>query len=834
MVGIVIVSHSKELAESLCEMALQVGRSVVPIATAGGVDDAKDPIGTDAVKIVHAIEEVYSPDGVLVFMDMGSAVLSAETALDFLDVEKKKKIRLSGAPLVEGVISAVVQSASGLGIEEIMDEADKAILPKRNQLGLQKQQKSREKQKSDHSEDNVLKNRYRLKNTLGLHARPAAQIVKTVSLHDASASVRNITRDSSFVNAKSMNSLITLNARQNDEVEVMTSGPESSELHSKLAILFGNNFGEPTTPVKKQTAPFKKKQISVSDILEGIPVSAGIGIGNIQQHIVKLPDISEAKATSTDEELKQFEEALNRAIQDLDTVIANSRKKFGEEEAAIFEAHKLLVRDPELIDKVKKSITQHKNTAAFAWKTELEYFIGLYANAVDGSMLATKAVDLIDVGLRVLGYLMDVPDTGIKAKENTIMITNELSPSAVAQLDSNNILAICTAKGSENSHGAILARSLGIPAVFGLGKVITGLPDGTPAAVDGEKGVLFINPDEHCRAELIQKKKEWIALREKANAQTCKVAITQDGHPINVQANVGNTEDVVRATEQGAEGIGLFRTEFLFMERDNPPDEDYQYSIYKKAAALVNGNPVTIRTIDIGGDKPVPYLQMEMEENPFLGCRGIRYALSNPTLFKTQLRAILRASSEANISVMFPMISTVTELKVAFSVLEECKQELKKRKQSFNEDIRAGIMVEVPSAVKSLTAMAEWIDFISLGTNDLGQYIMAADRMNPNVAYLCSNYEPALLKVIHEAVTVAKENGLKISVCGEMARDTLLTPLLIGLGIDTFSMDALGIPEFKWYARNLSTSESASLVHTVLGLKESDEVKAYLASHRKK
>lgn len=834
MVGIVIVSHSNELAESLREMALQVGKSVVPIASAGGVDDANDPIGTDAVKILHAIEEVYSSDGVLVFMDMGSAVLSTETALDLLDKEKKKKIKLSGAPLVEGVISAVVQSASGLGIEEIMDEADKAIIPKRNQLGLQKQQVSGKKQKSDHSEENILKNKYRLKNTLGLHARPAAQIVKTISLHDASASVRNITRDSSFVNAKSMNSLITLNARQNDEVEVMTSGPESSELQSKLTSLFQKNFGESTAPAKKQSFSTKKHKIPSSGIVEGIPISAGIGIGEIYQHVLKLPDVSDEQATNTEHELKQLEKALNGVTEDLDYIIESSRKKFGDDEAAIFEAHKLLVKDPELLGKVRVSIIQNNNTAAYAWKTELEYFIGLYDNAAEGSMLSAKAVDLVDVGLRVLGYLMDVPKTGVKITENAIMVTNNLSPTDVAQIDSSKVVAICTAKGSENSHGAILARSLGIPAVFGLGEAITELPDGTTAAVDGEKGVMFIEPDKALRAELLQKKNEWIEFREKAKAQKHEPAITRDGHPLNVQANVGNMEDVHQAIEQGAEGIGLFRTEFLFMERDEAPNEDYQYNVYKKTAKMSNGNPVIIRTIDIGGDKPVPYLQMEKEENPFLGCRGIRYALLHPDLLKTQLRAILRASADGNISVMFPMISTVTELKEACSVLDECKQELKSQEIPFDQDMRVGIMVEVPSVVKNLSVMAEFIDFISLGTNDLSQYVMAADRMNPKVAHLSSHYEPALLKVMCEAVSVAKENGLKVSVCGEMARDTNVTPLLIGMGIDTFSMNALGVPEFKWHARNLNMSDSKKLLKTTLELKESEEVKSRLKSHREK
>jgi phosphoenolpyruvate-protein phosphotransferase/dihydroxyacetone kinase phosphotransfer subunit len=830
MVGIVIVSHSEALAESLKALANQVSKNKVSIATAGGIDDESDPVGTDAMKILTAIQEVYSEDGVIIFMDLGSAILSTDTALDFVDDSWKQHIHLSSAPLVEGVIAATVQAAAGIPLNDILSEAEHALQPKQSQLGKATQKNSDVILESKADQINVITETYKLRNTLGLHARPAARIVTTCAVFDAEARIRNVTKSGIFVNAKSMNSLITLNAVQGNEVEIQTSGAESMQLQSKLGKMFNTNFGESTAPLVRKSLPRLEEQAAARSkgYIEGISVAPGYAVGPVKHYEHTLPSIIKESISDVEAEIKKLKLAIEKAKAEVIDIIEEGTSTIAPEDAAIFEAQILLIQDPELLSKVEKRIKEERIAAPYAWRVTLDEFIAIYEAATSGSQLSTRVADLIDVGLRVLEKLTGESYNTLEVNEPVILITEELNPSDVASIDTQKILAICTTKGSENSHSAILARSLGIPSVFGMGKLIREIPEGNVVAVDGELGMLYTRPESTFLSEMEKKRADWLEIKVNASRERLEPAKTEDGIQLDVMANVGSLADVYQAIEQGAEGIGLFRTEFVFMTSGNYPSEDDQFAMYSRAAALLDGKPLVIRTIDIGGDKPVPYLNIEKEDNPFLGWRGIRYSLDQAELFKTQLRAILRASTHGNVSVMFPMLSTLDELNRANLLLHTCKKELSSNNIPFDVNIKSGIMVEVPAAVTMLNNLLEHTDFISIGTNDLTQYIMAADRTNSRVAELSSHYQPAVIHTIADIVQKAQKAGKHVSMCGEMARDTRLTALLAGLGLRSFSMSSNGIPEFKWRARKLNLQHSSGLSETILGMKDVKEVKSTL------
>lgn len=830
MVGIVIVSHSEALAESLKNLASQVSKNMVKIAAAGGVDDPNDPVGTDAMKILTAIQEVYSPDGVIVFMDLGSAILSAETALDFIEDSWKPNIFLSSAPLVEGVISSTVQAAAGISVRHILGEAELALQPKQSQLGHSKPNEQDVADVKDQERFNVILEGYKLRNTMGLHARPAARIVTTCAIYDAEARIRNVSKSGPFVNAKSMNSLITLNAVQGDEVEIETSGPDSMQLQSKLGKMFSTNFGESTAPLVRKSFIHLEEQTEArkKGFIQGISVAPGYAIGAVKHYDLELPTIPKEIISDVKSELKKLEDALGRAKDEVVDIIESGTSTISAEDAAIFEAQILLIQDPELLQIVKNKITDQQLSASYAWRITLDEFIEFYEAATSGSQLSTRVADLIDVGLRVLEKITGETYNKLEVHEPVILITEELHPSDVASIDTNNILAICTTKGSENSHSAILARSLGIPSIFGMGKLIRELPEGDVIAVDGELGILYTSPESTFLAEMEKKRVDWLEFKVQASKKRLEPAVTKDGTHLDVMANVGSLADVYQALEQGAEGIGLFRSEFIFMSTGNYPSEEDQFNVYNRAASLLAGKPLTIRTIDIGGDKPVPYLSIEREDNPFLGWRGIRYSLDQCELFKTQLKAILKASHKKNVSVMFPMLSTLEELLRAKKLLETCKQELVSESIPFDENIKTGVMIEVPAAVTMLDELLEHSDFISIGTNDLTQYIMAADRTNSRVAELSSHYQPAVIRTIEHIVSKATKAGKPVSMCGEMARDTRLTSLLAGFGLRSFSMSSNGIPEFKWRARKIDLSGIESYCNEVLSLKDIKQIKEIL------
>jgi len=834
MVGIVIVSHSKNLADSLKELAGEMGQSGANIAAAGGIDDAENPTGTDAMKILEAIQQVYSPDGVLVFMDVGSAILSTEMALDFVDDEQRPQITICEAALVEGVLAAAALAQAGAGRDEILTEVRQALPAKQAQLGFtppgySAPAEAQAPQPGKHLEKADLKAEFTLKNTMGLHARPAAKLAQTVTGRQAEVYIRNLSRKADFVSAKSMNSLMALNAQQNDTVELTFSGPEAQQVHDEVAEMMRSHFGEPTIPKRTRR---KSQSPSATPAphgeLTGIPIAPGYATGPVHHYSKALPDVSELKQEDSRAEHTKLMRALEKAEQEIKTIKTASLRDIGEQEAAIFDAQIMLLKDPELLKTVEKSI-EEGYTASYAWRSKLNEVVEMYKQITGDSVNSTRVIDLVDIGTRVLEKLDGKQFAPLELTEPGILCMDDISPSDAAGLHREMVLAICCESGSDVSHSAIIARSLGIPTIFNLGESLRELKNGQQLAVDAEVGKVYTKPDQALIEHMQRLRSKWLEMQQKAHAGRKSKGQTSDGTTVQVLANVGNEHEINQVLDMGAEGVGLFRTEFLFMAGTRAPDEEEQFTAYKTAAqALGKQCPLVIRTLDAGGDKPVPYLHIGKEENPFLGRRGIRYCLEEPELFKKQLRALLRASVFGQLYIMFPMISEPGELKQALKLLQECRHQLQQNGQPYDDSLTTGIMIEVPSAVECLDQLLPLVDFISVGTNDLAQYLMGADRTNASVAPLASYFQPAVLRVVERIIHKANESATKVSLCGEMARNPLVAPLLLAYGLREFSLSAAGIPELKYTIRKLHMARLSELPQQIRSCESPEEVRSIL------
>ena len=794
MIGIVIVSHSADLARGVKVLAEQMGQGKLKIEAAGGVDNSDDPIGTDAMKILAAIQEVYSDDGVLVFMDMGSAILSTEMAIDFLDENQKSKIVLSGAPIVEGVIAASVAAAGDATIEEVQKEVETALYGKRAQLGLEDESVPDIETVSsdDEAEESfTYLKQYRLNNALGLHARPAAKVAAIASKHDATVQVRNSSKESHWVNAESLNSLITLQVSRGDKLEIRIRGSQAKEVFEKLDPMLSESFYEPAELPESNARKSTPKNEEASSEIYGISVGNGIAIASAFFLDTALPDIKREESGNLDEEIQKLEKGLKNSIKELEKL-----KLSGSKDSDIFDAHILLLKDPDWIGRVKKLIEEESVVAAYAWKETLDKLLAQYRES-SSELVTDRAADLMDVGNRVLEKLTNVTNKPEMPDTPSVLVVEELTPSIVSGIEPDKIEALVTAKGSATSHSAILVRSIGIPAVFSIENRIDEIRSGKTLIIDGEEGVVIPEPDNETLTIYQDKKSSWLKRKERASKVKEKEFTDSSGNRIFIEANIAVPDEADSALRNGAEGIGLFRTEFLYMQENHPPSEEEQLKAYNAVLKKMNGRPVTFRTVDIGGDKPIPYLNIEREENPFLGWRGIRYSLDEKELFKTQLRSLLRASVNGKAKIMFPMVSTPEEFKEARSILDGVQKELTESGVPFATDIPIGMMVEVPAAVIRIEEFLEIADFISIGTNDLTQYVMAADRNNSKVSGLASYRQPAVLNFIEQIIQKAKKKGVPVSMCGEMAGDSAMIQTLLDFGLRSFSMNPIGIPEFK-------------------------------------
>ncbi len=559
-------------------------------------------------------------------------------------------------------------------------------------------------------------------------------------------------------------------------------------------------------------------------ILQGIAASSGISMAKAYRLIEPDLTFEKQKIEDVDAETLRLDEALTASIRELEAIQQNAEKELGGDEAAIFNAHILVLKDPELIGPIKEKIRTDKVNAEHALKETTDMFIAMF-ESMENEYMRERAADIRDVTKRVLSRLLGVKAASPSTiSEEVIIIADDLTPSDTAQLNRKFVKAFATDIGGRTSHSAIMARSLEIPAVVGTKEATQHIQDGDFVIVDGMEGTLIVNPTEEVIAEyreaqqkFAEQKAEWAKLVDEKT-------VSLDGKHVELAANIGTPDDLDGVKANGGEGIGLYRTEFLYMGRDQLPTEEEQFEAYKKVLEGMDGKPVIVRTLDIGGDKELPYLELPEELNPFLGFRAIRLCLEEQEIFRTQLRALLRASIYGNLKIMFPMIATLQEFRQAKAILEEEKDSLMKAGEKVADHIELGIMVEIPSTAVMADQFAKEVDFFSIGTNDLIQYTMAADRMNERVSYLYQPYNPAILRLVKNVIDASHREGKWTGMCGEMAGDELAIPLLLGLGLDEFSMSATSILRARSQIRNLSKLEMEKLAEKALELGTAEEV----------
>lgn len=546
--------------------------------------------------------------------------------------------------------------------------------------------------------------------------------------------------------------------------------------------------------------------------LKGIAASDGIAIAKV--YTLTEPDLSFTKVTveNTDHEIARLEEALATSREEVEMIKESARQNMGEEEAQVFEAHLMVLSDPELIGQVKDAITTQNVNAESALKEVSDMFIGIFAGMEDNPYMKERAADIRDVSKRILANLIGVKiPSPATIKDEVIIVAKDLTPSDTAQLNRKYVKAFVTDIGGRTSHSAIMARSLEIPAIVGTKEVTALAKDGDMIIIDGLAGEVFLNPSEEVIAEYRAKADAFAAQQAEWEKLKDAKSYTKDGHQVELAANIGTPKDLEGVINNGAEGVGLYRTEFLYMDSHEMPTEEDQFEAYKAVLEGMNGKPVVVRTMDIGGDKELPYLPLPHEMNPFLGYRAIRISLNEPDMFRTQLRALLRASVYGKLRIMFPMIATLNDFRGAKALLEEEKAKLIAEGVAVADDIQVGIMIEIPAAAVLAHQFAKEVDFFSIGTNDLIQYTMAADRMNERVSYLYQPYNPSILTLIKHVIDSAHKEGKWAGMCGEMAGDQTAVPLLVGLGLDEFSMSASSVLKTRSLIAKLDLAEMQAL-----------------------
>ena len=565
--------------------------------------------------------------------------------------------------------------------------------------------------------------------------------------------------------------------------------------------------------------------------IQGISGSRGVAVGNVYRYIqeeIVIPDYTVAE-DKVEEEIGKFAAAMAATLKQLDTIRQKALDEMGPEEAAIFDAHMQIAQDPSLSDGIKSLVeSSHTNVVAATAQT-IETFASIFLGMEDAYM-RERGADIKDIGDRLMRNMLGMNPRGLShISGEVILVAQDLAPSDTASLDKNVVKGIVTAAGGPTSHAAIMARTLEIPAVMGVGD-IESFVDGDKAVVLGTDGIVEINPSDADWDEYTNQaaafQEELKRLRESANLE----ATTTDGHHVELFGNIGKAKDAKNALTMGAQGIGLYRTEFLYMENDELPAEDVQFEEYKKVAQDMKGKPVIIRTMDIGGDKELKCLDLPSEMNPFLGYRAIRISLNRPDIFKVQLRALLRASAFGDIHIMYPMIASVEEVKQANAMLDECKAELTAEGKEFNKDIKVGIMIEVPAAAVISPILAKYVDFFSIGTNDLCQYTLAVDRMNEAIGSLYQPLHPGVIRLIKHVIDASHEQGKFTGMCGELASDPVATMILLGLGLDEFSMTASSIPLIKNILRSVSKAECEEVANKALTMDTAEEITGYAKS----
>jgi len=655
-------------------------------------------------------------------------------------------------------------------------------------------------------------------NKTGLHARPAATFVDLAKHFQADIKVRH---DSSVANGKSLISLLQLGAEHGAAIRVSAQGPDATSaldaLQAAIAVGLGDEPEEQLPPAPGSSVQGWVPQDAAATIV-GIAASSGLAIGPIRQHTQQSVVVADHPSDPVTEG-NRLQQALTAAQDELDQLHEEVKTRLGSGKAAIFRVHAEFLNDSTLVMQTITLIYQG-HSAAWAWQHLINERVG-QMQKLDDPIIAERAVDLSDVGQRVLRHLVGAAEerpAGLYAP--TILIAEDLAPSDTAALDPDLILGLCTARGGPTSHTAILARGLGLPAVVGAGEAVLAVANGTLGILDGESGKLYLKPSEADVQAARNLQQQLQSQQDVANTSRFAPAITTDGYRVEVAANINRAADAPQAIDAGAEGVGLMRTEFLFLARDSVPSEDEQFEAYREMVQALAGRPLIIRTLDIGGDKEVPYLHLPKEDNAFLGIRGIRLCLVRPDLFIPQLRAIYRAAAYGRILVMFPMISTLEDVERARAITEQVRQELNA------PPVPLGVMIEVPSAVILADHLAKEVDFFSIGTNDLTQYTLAMDRLHPQLARQADALHPAVLRMIDKTVQAAKREGKWVGVCGGLAGDLKGAVILMGLGVSELSVSVPSIAAVKAHIRSLSLEDMQRIAQKALQCRTAAEVRS--------
>lgn len=824
MVGLVLVSHSRALAHALVGLLQQVSAPDLPVSIAAGIGGDRSEFGTDAVEIMEAIQSIYSEEGVLILMDLGSAVLSAKTALDLLPPEMADKIRICGAPFVEGAIAASVQIGLNSDLDTICREANAALSPKREQLGQEESLSTTPLAAPDELAESIT---LTLTNLHGLHARPAAKFVQTAARFMATVTVTDLTNGKGPVSARSLNSIATLGAIENHQIRISASGEEAKLVLSALKVLIEDHFGEaPALAEAEEKTVITTQALPERGALRSIPISEGFAVAPLYKYQAQRPPIPTHTVDNAEAEWTRLQATLENTGREIALLARRMKQDIGSNEGAIFDAHLLILQDPDLIKQARIGIDERHENAALAWHKAVLEAAESYRK-LDDPYLQARAVDVEDVGTQVLFAMMDASaQTPIILEKPVILYAADLTPTETSKLDMQMVLGIITAGGGPTSHSAILSRALGIPAVAGVGTLLDRQPNGVLTGINGSTGEVWLDPSTEIQEKFQSLRTNWLAGREQLLKSSQQMATTKDDHRVEVFANIGGLNDARAAVKNGAEGVGLLRTEFLFLTRETAPSEEEQFVLLRDIFETMGlDRPVTTRTLDVGGDKELPYIQLPTEPNPFLGVRALRLSFVRPDLFSAQIRAILRAAEGLPCRIMFPMVADVEEIHRARALVEKAHQELREENQPHAWPVELGIMVEIPSAALLSPVMAEEVDFFSIGTNDLTQYTLAAERGNPALSHLADGLHPAVLKLIHHVVNASHQAGKWTGICGELGGDPEATAILVGLGVDELSLNPAGIPRIKSIIRSLTMEQSKALASQALQCRTSIEVR---------
>jgi multiphosphoryl transfer protein len=809
MVGLVLVSHSRPLAEAVGNLVRRAIHGDLHLTCSGGVGDDRAELGTDAIEIQEAITSVYSDDGVLVLMDMGSAILSAEMAKELLSPEQQVKVRLTSAPLVEGGIAAGVQAQLGASLDEVANAALQSLLPKQDQVQDVPSSPSPPAASPgpDLSRHEILD--VTIRNPHGLHLRPAAMLIKTLSGFPAEVLIENRTAARGPILARSLVDVTRLQIHEGDSVRFSISSTDPQPVIDSIRSLVESQFGESAHPVPPIEA------VDAPDLSKPFGVSRGIAIGRpllLDSIVARVPKYTVESAPDVTREVEKLRSAIAAAIAEFDSRIDRLRNSLHRHELEIFSAQRMIFADPTILKEVQAKIQELHLNAAAAWHEILSRYAADQEKA-DDPYLRARAADFREVERTVLTSLIEekkefaLPDQAFA--DPTILVCEELTPTLTEQFRRLSIAGVIQLGGGTTSHGAILARALGLPAIGGARKSLERLRIAQRVALSGSEGSLWIDPPPDVLADLVGRQQLEQSEGQRALQESQKPAFTKDGISIQVGGNAGSAEDISSARTNGAEFIGLFRSEFLFQNFEQEPDEDQQLAAYREALAPGGSFPVTVRLLDVGGDKPLKFLPQPKEANPFLGVRGIRLLMANPRFFRTHLRAILRLAESYQVQLMIPMVTDMSEILATRKMLAEIADELTKAKVPHQWPIPIGAMIETPAAGLLIDQLLPHLDFVSIGTNDLTQYVLCAERGSALLSAFSDSLHPAVLRICEQVLRAAQERGVKASICGEIASDPEAIPVLLGLGLRQFSVTATAIPATKSLIRKLGISAIA-------------------------